>query len=117
MSEDLSSGDGVPPPSPDQLPHPALWSPPPPGRQPAAYSDLAEEHVPSNDRPTRARWAMAWTAVALGVLTAVLLAVALLLRSWVPLVPAAVAVAAGLVLARRGRILTDVSVGQSPLPR
>lgn len=107
------SGDGLPPPPPEALPHPALWSTPPPGSAPVAYDGQAEEDA---DIPPRTRGHMiaTWASVAGMLLGAVLLALAFVLQSWPLAVLGIVVGAAGAVGALKVKILTAVSVGQSP---
>lgn len=114
VTDDLpESGDGVAPPAPEELPHPALWSAPAPGEAPVAYDGQAEDDADIPPR-TRGHTIATWASVAGMLLGVVLLALALVLQSW-PLAVAGVVVgAAGAAGAMKVKILTAVSVGQSP---
>ena len=107
------SGDGVPPPRPDALPHPALWAEGPPGT-PAHAFDGKQEDDAEIPPQTRERTLATWGAVGAMVVAAILLGVALVLRS-VPLgVVGLVAGVAGAVVAVRAKIMLAVTVGDSP---
>jgi hypothetical protein len=107
------SGDGLAPPEPEALPHPALWSTPPPGQAPVAYDGQAEDDADVPAR-TRSHTIATWASVGGMLLGAVLLALAFVLQSWPLAVAGLVVGAAGAVGALKVKILTAVSVGQSP---
>ncbi len=108
------SGDGVRTPDPASLPHPALWSDPPPARAPRAFDDLAEEHA-AVPRRTPARMATIWGATAVVVAAAVVLGFAFVQSSLALAVTGLLVGAAGVVVLLSAGVLKDVSVGQSPL--
>lgn len=107
------SGDGLAPPRPSALPRPALWPEPPPGVAPRAYRGQEEDTA---DVPVRTpgRMRATWGSVAVMLIGIVLLGVAAVLRTWSPAVLGLLLIGAGAAAAGKLRILTDVSVGQSP---
>ncbi len=109
-----ASGDGRPPPSPDALPHPALWSDAQPGRAAAAYDGKAEDGADVPQR-TRGRLLVTWGAVLTMVVGAVLVGLGVALPS-VPLAGLGVVVGlVGAAVALKAKVLDAVSVGDSPL--
>lgn len=107
------SGDGVPPPRPDALPHPALWADGPPGVPAHAFEGKQEDDAKIPPK-TRGRTLATWGAVAAMALGALLLGVAFVLQSlWLGAVGLVVG-AAGAVAAIRARIMLAVTVGDSP---
>ena len=106
------SGDGLPPPDPGTLPHPALWSDPPAGRPPAPFLGTTErdEALPTR---TRGRVVAVYATVAVMAVAAALLGLAVVLRSLPLGVVGLVLGGTALLLALRARILSMVSVGQS----
>ena len=107
------SGDGRPPPAPEALPRPALWSAAAPGRPSRPFEGQAEADADVPAR-TRGRVLATWGAVGVMLLGVVLLGVAAVLVSW-PLAAVGVVVGLlGVIAARRARVLLAVSIGQSP---
>lgn len=107
------SGDGVPPPRPEALPHPALWPDGPAGVPAHAFEGKQEDDA---DIPpqTGGRTLATWGAVAVMVLGAALLGVAFVLTSlWLGAVGLVVG-AGGAIAALRAKIMFAVSVGDSP---
>jgi hypothetical protein len=107
------SGDGLAPPAPEALPHPALWTTPAPGQAPVAYDGQAEDEADIPPR-TRGHEIATWASVAGMLLGAVLIALAFVLQAWPVAVAGVLVGAAGAVGAMKVKILTAVSVGQSP---
>ncbi len=107
------SGDGVPPPRPDALPHPALWTEGPPGVPAHAFEGKQEDDAEIPPQ-TRGRALATWGAVAAMVLGAVLLGLALVLQSLVLGAVGLVVGLAGAVVAVRAKIMLAVTVGDSP---
>lgn len=107
------SGDGVPPPRPDALPHPALWTEGPPGAPAHAFDGKQEDDAEIPPK-TRGRLLATWGSVGAMVLAAVLLGVAFVLQSLPLGVVAVVLGLAGAVVAVRAKIMLAVTVGDSP---
>lgn len=107
------SGDGLPPPRPDALPHPALWSDAAPGRPARAYEGAAEDDAEVPPR-TRGRLLVTWAAVVAMIVGAVVVGIAFVTRSPVLAGAGVLLGLAGLVVALKARVLDAVSVGQSP---
>ncbi|MCU1692711.1 MAG: hypothetical protein JWM64_1802 [Frankiales bacterium] len=107
------SGDGRPPPSPDALPHPALWSDARPGQRPFAYDGAAEDDAEVPPR-TRGRLAVTWAAVLTMIAAAVVVGFGVALPSLVLVAVGVVLGLAGAITALKARVLDAVSVGQSP---
>lgn len=106
------SGDGLAPPRPDELQHPALWSDPPPSQAPRAFEGSAQDDadIPAH---TRGRELAIYGAVAAMLVAAALLGLAFVLRSLPLGIGAVVLGLLGTVVAYRAKILQAVTVGQS----
>jgi len=103
-------------PAPPVQPAPELWSVPVGGGEPRPFSSRADAQsdAQGDQENARAKLPWAWLSVALMIAGAVVVGLAIVLVSW-PLAGAGAAVGAiGAGLALRVRILSDVSLGQSP---
>jgi hypothetical protein len=85
------------------LPRPEMW---PVGATDQPFRGIEDE--PDEDAPSRPH--LAWVAVGLMVAGAVLVGLAVVLQSWVPLAAGVVVGLVGLVLALRARIFQDVKL-------
>jgi hypothetical protein len=96
--EQRSTGDSL------GLPRPEMW---PAGATDTPFTGI-EDQEPDDSAPARPH--LAWVAVGLMIAGAVLVGLAVALRSWVPLVAGVVVGVTGLVLALRAKIFQDVSL-------
>lgn len=108
-----SRGANAAMPSASALPRPALWPQPRPGEQPTAFRGRADAGH-TGEAAARRKLPLAWTAVAGIIVAAVLLGLSLVLHNLGLGVAGAVLGLLGAALARKVRILADVSTGQSP---
>ena len=110
MARDLpDSGEpGVAPPAPGSLPRPRLW---PTGAGEAPFVGAEEDTATP---PSSGRRRLAWVAVALMVLGVLLVGLAVVVTSWLPLVAGVVVGLVGCGLAWRAQIMEDVTVSDSP---
>lgn len=94
---------------PSALPRPKLFGEPMPGQQPRAFEGLEEERSTASpgSRP-------AYVAVGVMVVGVMLVGLCAVLLSWPLLVAGVLVGSVGIVLARRARIMQDVSVTDSP---
>jgi hypothetical protein len=104
---DFDSGESGRQADPASLPRPALWPEPAPGEQPVAVRGKADENADA-----RAHVKEAYVGVALMVLGLVLLAVAAVVRSWLPAGAGLLAGGAGAVVALRARVMDAATVGE-----
>jgi hypothetical protein len=107
LGVDLESGESGTPADPASLPRPALWPEPPAGQAPVPIRGKDEENAEA-----RAHVRAAYVGIGLMVLGLVLLAVAAIVRSWLPAVLGLAAGAAGAVVAVRSRVMDAATVGE-----